>query len=340
MAGREKDMRIFITGGAGFIGSQLAYDLIRRGDEVAIYDGFFNFIDPHESNYNFMLNWRLSRIKDKARIIRGDTRVQKRVYRCIRDFEPDIIIHLAAIAIAQKSREFPDEATTINVQGTLNILEALRDIKKFKKFIFASSSFVYGHFIKAPASEEHPTNPIDIYGGTKLAGEIFTKTYSQELGFPYVIVRPSAVYGFGDSNRRVSQILIESALSGKPLVMHDGGKTKLDFTDVRDLAQGIACCIDSEKANNQTFNITRGEGRSIKEYINIVKKYFPDVKVVEKKQDVPRPERGSLDISKAKRLIGYAPKFSLEEGLKDYIEAIKESGLHAHTIKQSLYCPR
>jgi UDP-glucose 4-epimerase len=213
------------------------------------------------------------------------------------------------------------------LNGTITALESIDVVNSIKRFIYASSSFVYGNFNYDPADENHPTMPIDLYGGTKLSGEILTKIYGKKLGREYVIIRPSAVYGPTDCNRRVSQIFIECALNKKPLILENGGEGKVDFTYVEDTAHGFVLACFSPKAKNETFNITRGEGRSIKEYAQILKKMVPGLKTQSTKSKVVRPNRGALDISKAKKLIGYQPKYPLEKGLKKYFEFVKSAGV-------------
>ena len=221
---------------------------------------------------------------------------------------------------------YPTEALQINVDGTLSVLEGVKACGSVKRFIFTSSSFVYGHFKQPIADEEHPTNPIDVYGGTKLTGEILTRAYSTQHGFEHVIIRPSAAYGFGDCNRRVTQLLIENAMKGKPLVLHDGGRSRIDFTYVTDVADGFARALLTPEASNQTFNITRGNARSVLEFATEVKKYFPNAQLIEKPTDASRPERGTLSIEKARKLLNYNPKIDIEQGIKEYVTMLKERG--------------
>jgi nucleoside-diphosphate-sugar epimerase len=221
---------------------------------------------------------------------------------------------------------YPTEALQINVDGTLSVLEGVKACGSVKRFIFTSSSFVYGHFQRPIADEEHPTQPIDVYGGTKLTGEILTRAYSSQHGFEHVIIRPSAVYGFGDCNRRVTQLLIDNAIKGKPLVLHDGGRSKIDFTYATDVADGFARALLTPEAANHTFNITRGNARSVLEFANEVKKHFPNAQLVEKPPDASRPERGTLSIEKARKLLGYNPKIDIEQGIKEYVTLLKERG--------------
>jgi nucleoside-diphosphate-sugar epimerase len=165
-----------------------------------------------------------------------------------------------------------------------------------------------------------------VYGGTKLTGEILTKSYAKAHGFEYVIARPSAVYGFGDANRRVTQILIENALRGKPLVLHGGGLSKIDFTYVTDAAEGFLRCLETPAAANETFNITRGNARSVLEFALEVRKLFPKAKLEERPSDATRPERGTLSIEKARRVLGYDPKVDIEQGVPEYARMLKERG--------------
>lgn len=318
--------KFFLTGGAGFIGSYIARQLLKMGHQVVIYDAFLNFLDPFTSNAEFYLKARLGDIVDRLIMERGDIRNLRHISQIIRKHQPDIVIHLAAISSAKESALYPEEAASVNSDGLLNTLESLRALDNLKRFIFTSSSFVYGNFQYTPADENHPTNPIDVYGGSKLSGEFMTKTYCQELGVPYSIIRPTAVYGFGDVNKRISQIIIESAFAKKPVILHGGGATKIDFTQVEDTATGFILAALKKEGTNETFNIARGEGRSVSDFANIVKRHFPDLQIVSQPDDIARPERGSLDIAKARKLLGFEPKFSLEEGIAKYIQDIKTRG--------------
>jgi nucleoside-diphosphate-sugar epimerase len=318
--------KVLITGGAGFIGSYITRELLERGDEVIIFDSFTCYINPLSTHYQKHLEKRFEGIKDKVVMIRGDTLNEVEIRRAILEHRPERIIHLAALPLADLSSIYSQEAIKTIIQGTANVLEIIRDVDFVNRFVYASSSMIYGDFQYTPADEEHPKNPKDIYGGTKLAGEIITQSFSRRFGFEYTIVRPSAVYGPTDINRRVYQVFLENALSGKPLVLHNGGRSRLDFTYVKDAAHGFVLATFSENAANEVFNITRGEGRSLKELVEIIRQFIPQIKTVEKPADVFRPERGALDISKARKLLGYDPKYSLEQGMREYFEYVKEVG--------------
>lgn len=317
-------MKVFLIGGAGFIGSYVSRLLLADGHEPIIFDSFLNYVDPFTNNYQNVLNMRFDGIKDKVKMIRGDIRYKGHLLKSLRQNKPEIVVHLAALPIATKSNEFPEDASAINLMGTANVLESMRELKDIERIIFTSSSFTYGNFQYEPADEKHPSNPIDIYGGTKLCGEVLTKVYAESFGVDYTIIRPSAVYGPGDVNKRVVQAFIEKALRGEALTLFEGGEGKIDFTYVSDAAKGFVLAINSKKAKNETFNITAGKAREIKELVGIIKQNIGNVEVEMKPSDTKRPTRGSLDISKAKKLLGFNPTIQLEEGIKKYLQGIKE----------------
>ena len=320
--------KILICGGAGFVGSSISKELYEKGHKVIIYDNFSNYVPPQEGHYPFYLQKRLEGLKNKAEIIRGDIRDKEHLTKTVKRVKPNVVMNLIAIPLATASNIYFEDAIETNLNGHINLLEAMRTLDSVQRILYVSSSFVYGHFKYDPADEKHPTDPIDIYGGTKLSCELLTKTYAERFGLEYAIIRPSAIYGPTDANRRVTQIFVENVLTGKPLQLHGGGKDKVDFTYITDAAHGFVLAILSPKAKNEIFNITAGLGRSAEEFAQILDKLLPGmVKTIIKPADINRPVRGSLDITKAKTLLGYQPKYQLEEGLKKYIDYILSTGL-------------
>lgn len=323
--------KVFITGGAGFIGYHLAKKLLKDGHEVIAYDAFINYLPPHQSHYPEYLQIRLREldIYKKLTIARGDIRYRSLLIDVMNETQPDIVVHLAAIPIATVCDKYPEEASAVNLDGTVNVLEAMKVYGKIKRFVYASSSFTYGNFKKPIANEEHPTSPIDSYGAAKLAGENLTRSFSERFGVEHVVIRPSAVYGPTDPNRRVSQIFVENAILGKPLMLYEGGEERLDFTYIDDLVEGLYLAVFHPKAKNHTFNMTTGKGRMIKEFATLIKKVLPKTKIEVQSSldpgDLARPKRGTLSIEKAKKLLGFRPKFSLETGIPTYIDFILRS---------------
>ena len=214
----------------------------------------------------------------------------------------------------------------ITFDHSLRTLENTLDVCRVRKthVIYFSSSMVYGNFTSGSVNEETKCEPIGIYGNLKFAGELIVKSYNQVFGLPYTIIRPSALYGERCVSRRVGQIFIENLLTKKDISINGDGDDKLDFTYIEDLISGVEKCCNNKKAYNQIFNLTYGHSRSISELIEILRKNFQNIKVKKNPREAFMPERGTLDISKAKDLIGYSPKNSIEIGYQKYIDWYKE----------------
>jgi nucleoside-diphosphate-sugar epimerase len=194
--------------------------------------------------------------------------------------------------------------------------------------MYFSSSMVYGHFLRdknneiLPATEDQVCSPVDVYGAMKLGGEIMVKTYHLRYGLNYTIIRPSAVYGPTDCNKRVTELFLLNALNKEVLTLDNGGLHKVDFTYIDDLVKGTLLALHSPEANNETFNISCGQGRSIKELADIVAKLIPETIITINQSKPYRPNRGSLDISKAYNKFGFKPEHNLEKGMKKYYEFV------------------
>ncbi|MDO8700272.1 MAG: NAD-dependent epimerase/dehydratase family protein [Deltaproteobacteria bacterium] len=315
-------MTILVTGGAGFVGSNVVRKLIEAGDTVIVYDNFTQYFSPLESEYQKNLALRFDDIKDSIIWVRADTRDKNDLHDVVAHYKPSHIIHLAAMPLADLSYHRPEEALGSILMGTFNALQAAHQVGGVSRFVYISSSMVYGDFQRTSADEEHPKKPMDLYGGMKYAGEILVESFSRRMGIEYTIVRPSAVYGPTDINRRVSQLFVEKALRGEQLELR--GDVMLDFSYVNDTANGIVLAAKHQNGANQAFNITYGHGRTLREYVEILQTLIPNIQVVEAPAEMHRPKRGSLDISKARNLLGYAPEYSLEVGLPLYVEFIRK----------------
>ncbi len=320
------EKKFLITGGAGFLGSYIANALEKRKIKVVLLDAFiryFPLMDFETELYQLYLRKRSQTLRQDAELLRGDTNAKDHLRRVIVEHKPTHIIHLAALPLANLSNIYSEEAVNSILHSTINLLEIIRDVDFVERFVYTSSSMVYGDFHYIPADEEHPRDPTNIYGGAKYAGEIMTKAFARRYGIEYAIVRPSAVYGPTDVNRRVSQIFVENALMGKPLILR-GGDSALDFSYIEDVAEGFVRVALELHGANQIFNITRGEGRTLRELADILKKMIPSIEIIEEEVDKDIPKRGALDISKAQELIGYDPQYNLENGLEKYVTFIQE----------------
>jgi len=316
-------MTVLLTGGAGFVGSHVVQSLLEKGHDVAVYDSFLNYVYPLDEGHLYNQKARVEGILDRTELIRGSTQDPDFLSRCVRRIHPTHIIHLAAMPLAKMASEHPEEAGNAILQGTMNVLQAARDVPDFSRFVYISSSMVYGDFVRVPADEDHPTQPKEVYGGLKLAGEILTRVYSRLYGIDYTIVRPSAVYGPTDNNGRVLATFLENALAGQPLQVR-GAEEALDFTYVTDLAEGIVLATLHPRARGETFNLTRGQGRTLGEAAQIVADLVPGTTIEVVERDPTLPSRGRLDDSKARRLIGYEPEVPMEEGLARYLDYLKQ----------------
>ena len=191
---------------------------------------------------------------------------------------------------------------------------------------------VYGNFKSQGVTEDVNCEPLGIYGALKYGGEKLVIAYNQVFDLPYTIIRPSALYGERCISRRIGQIFIENALRGNKLTIQGDGYESLDFTYIKDLLDGITKCIENTNSYNQIFNLTYGKARSLNDMADIIQSEFNDIEVTHVERDNLVPQRGTLDISKAKDLIGYSPSNPLEVGYKKYIEWYKSLSLNASSF--------
>lgn len=320
----------FITGGLGFIGFHLTERLLNQGEKVIIYDAQKHYVPLDRSNWTYYLDYRIQKLRGRdVEIVRGDCTDAGWLKESLEKYKPDVIVHLAALPIAGISNDYPAEARGNIFDSTVTLLDTLKNVKfSFDRVLYTSSSMVYGEFLRddnqniIAASEDQVCNPIDIYGAMKLSGEYMVKAYNYRFGIPYVIIRPSAVYGHTDCNMRVTEMFLLNAIRKMPLLVENKGMHQVDFTFIDDLIDGYILCAKENNALGQTFNLTHGQGRTIGELADILMQLVPGA-TIEMSDVMPyRPNRGTLNIAKATRLLGYQPKVSLEEGMKRYYEQI------------------
>ncbi len=323
------ERRIVLVGGAGFIGHHLALALARAGARVAIVDGLQvnNLLafasadhDPRNQSLNLgVINQRLELLKEAGiPLYILDARDERALANRLNDLKPQVLIHLAGVAHAQQSNMDPRSAFEHTLRTLQYSLECVRDY--VERFIYFSSSMVYGHFQTRVVTEGTPSQPVGIYGALKYAGERIVIAHEQVFGMPYTIVRPSALYGPRCISRRVVQVFAENAIRGRGLVVYGDGSDRLDFTYIDDLADGIVRVLQHETAKNETFNLAYGCSRSISELIELLEQHLPGLSVVYKSRGKLCPQRGTLCVDKARRLIGYEPAYPLERGLKRYLD--------------------
>jgi UDP-glucose 4-epimerase len=314
-----------ITGGLGFIGSYIAKDLLDSNvvDKVVCLDSFASYVDVTDSNYQDYRHQRFDGYEEKIIVERGDAKFYGVTFNVINEYRPKLIFHLASLPLAKIDNLNVQEAFESSVTATANIIEICSNIENYnlERFIYTSSSMVYGNFQEEMVTEDTPCKPIEVYGTAKLAGEITTKGLCGFHDIPWTVIRPSAVFGPTDMNRRVSQIFIEKALNAEKIEIH-GEKEKLDFTYVKDLAKGFVLAATNQKAANEIFNITNGNAHTLLEFVNVLQRILPNVEYELKERDSLRPRRGTLDNSKANKILNFYPEYTLEEGIKEYSDFV------------------
>tara|TARA_Y100000590_G_scaffold219798_1_gene248884 strand:+ start:15413 stop:16420 length:1008 start_codon:yes stop_codon:yes gene_type:complete len=326
-----KNKKILLVGGCGFIGHNLAIHLKKMGANPIIVDSLsvnniLSFADNDIKNkklYSSILNNRIELLNNnKIKLIIQDARDYHAVSRIYQDVNPDIIIHLAAVSHANKSNKDPHSTFDHSFRTLENTLDYAKKNKTHT--IYMSSSMVYGNFDSEDVKEERICKPIGIYGTLKYSGELLVKAYNHVFDLPYTIIRPSALYGERCVSRRVGQIFIENAIQDLDITINGNGEEKLDFTYIEDLINGIGLCCSNKNAINQTFNLTFGRSKKINELLEVLKNEFPNIKFFYKEKEKFMPERGTLDISKAKKLIGYNPINPIDTGYIKYISWYKK----------------
>lgn len=321
--------RVAVIGGAGFIGHHLALELAARSVDVHVVDSLQvnNMVAvatderyrPHRDLYSRILQERLDLLREADVPVHiQDARDYHALSRLLSDIAPTVIVHAAAVSHAGQSNKDPYNTFDHSLRTLENALDWSRT--GLEHFIFLSSSMVYGNFLTPEVEETHPLEPIGIYGALKVAGEKIVIAYQQVFDLPFTIIRPSALYGPRCISRRVSQVFIENALEHRPIVIDGDGSERLDFTYIDDLVRGICLAIDSPAARGEIFNMTYGEARSIAEVVDLVGQAFPGLEVEHAQRDRLMPERGTLAIAKARKLLGYAPDVPIDAGLLKYID--------------------
>ncbi len=339
---RESDIRerlskerVMLVGGAGFIGHNLAIDLRRHGVETMVVDNLMvnNLIaNAYGENgdgvrhglYANFLNDRFTMLRDAGVNLRNaDARIVVDIHQLFRDFQPTKIVHLSAIASAVEARKNPGLCFDLQLITLRNVLELCRlSVCAINQVMLISSSTVYGDFETPIVDESVRPRPRGIYANTKYMAERLLRTYNHQHGLGTTIIRPSALYGERCISRRVSQVFIENALTGKPLLLEGGGDGRLDFTSIHDLTDGMvrALAFHGGPQTSQTFNITFGNARTIADLAHIVKAAIPTAILEDRPRAEDKPVRGTLSVKRAEDLLGFKPKLPIEAGYRAYCD--------------------
>ncbi len=297
-------MKILLTGGLGQVGSYLG-ERFSKTNEVTVLDNFSNSLNNLE-------------LPDNIEIIRGDVRNRREVNELVS--KVDTIIHAAAQISVKRSLQDPVYDAENNINGTLNLLDTARK-SDIERFIYISSAAVYGKPEILPINEEHPTNPLSPYGLSKLAGEKYAMLYYKLYGLPVVCLRPFNIFSPRQNpdspySGVITKFIERVRNNQNPVIFGDGDQIR-DFVYIEDVVEAIFHMMETQKAIGEVFNIGTGIPTRIRELASII------IKISNKKLE---PEfapaligdiwKSYGDITKAKRMLGYKPKYLLEQGLK------------------------
>lgn len=314
-----------ITGGAGFIGSHLADELLEEGNKVVVIDNFNNFYNPQikENNIKHNLsnqNYKLERI---------DIRDAKEVDRVFAENKIDNIMHLAAMAGVRLSIEDPVLYQEVNCLGSQNILEAMKK-HGVKNIVFASSSSVYGNTKTVPFKETDIVDyAISPYAATKKANEVMNHVYHKLFGFNVIMLRFFTVYGERQRPDLAINKFTRMILEDKPIPVFGDGSTSRDYTYVKDIIDGITKSLTYVEEHENVYeilNLGESEPITLKEMIETIEKAVGKKAKIDRKPMQPGDvDRTYADITKAKQLIGYAPKTSFRQGIQNFVDWYKKN---------------
>ena len=304
------ELNVLVVGGTGFIGSYLCKELIKRNAQVIVYDLMPNIQAIEE-------------VKDKVEVVRGDVGDLTNILEVVKRRNIDYIVHLAYLLIPE-SKKYPAMALKVNCEGTLNIFEAAR-ILDVRRVIWASSIAVYGppeYYGNRPVSEDDPPNPNTLYGACKLFNEHLARHYHKEYGLDIIGLRFTVVYGPGRIRGATAFVkdLIEKPALGLPVKVQYADQ-EVDWQYIKDAVNAIILAINAKKIKHIIFN-TRGYLMSVRDVAEYIRSLIPEAKI-----ELQPGRLGftmNIDASRAEEELGYKPTYTVERGIKEYINSIRE----------------
>ncbi len=313
-------MKILVTGAAGFVGSHLSEKLLKRGYEVVGLDNFNDYYDPRKKRDN---EQRLNQY-EQFRMIEADIRDRKGMFDIFEREQFDAVAHLAALAGVRNAVKNPDLYVQVDYNGTQNLLDAARE-QSLGNFVFASTSSVYGATDQIPFVETDPCDrPLQPYAAAKRAAEILGYTYHYLFGLNFTAIRFFTVYGPNGRPDMMAYKLADSICQGREIPLYNGGEMYRDWTFVDDITEGVTLALE-KPLGYEIINLGRGEPVLLKEFVTIMESLAGSKANV---RHEPKPladvNRTYADISKARRLLGYNPQVSVQEGVTRFWEWYKE----------------
>jgi nucleoside-diphosphate-sugar epimerase len=315
-------MNILVTGGLGLIGHNVVKRLQDMGHLVSIMDTKTNYGIIPQDEVDYLMTERKKKIAVDSYIYDRDISDASSVDHVFNVEQPEIVIHMASFPRQKVVNANPALGSRVMSEGLLNLLEA--SIKyEVRKFIYISSSMVYGDF-NDDVTEDAICKPQGQYGIMKLAGEWLVKDYARKDNMVYTIIRPSAVYGPLDVEDRVIAKFMLTAMRGSTLNVNGASET-LDFTYVDDAADGIVAATLSDNTENKTYNITKSHSYSLLDAANLAVNIAGSGTVNVRDKDPDFPSRGALNIDAARKDFGFNPKVDVEEGFRNYYAWLSNS---------------
>ena len=315
-------MNILITGGLGLIGHNVVKRLQDKGHLVSIVDSKTNYGIIPQDELDYLMTERRKKIDRDSYIYERDICDAHAVDHIFNVEQPEIVIHMASFPRQKVVNANPALGSRVMSEGLLNLLEASNKYD-VRKFIYMSSSMVYGDFTD-DVKEDAICKPQGQYGIMKLAGEWLVKDYTRKTNLVHTIIRPSAVYGPLDVEDRVISKFMLTAMRGDTLNVNGANET-LDFTYVTDAADGIVAATLSDNTENKTYNITKSHSVTLLNAAHLAIKLAGGGTLIIKNKDADFPSRGSLNIDAARKDFGYDPKVDVEEGFQKYYEWLSTS---------------
>lgn len=315
-------MNFLVTGGAGFIGSHLIEKLISEaGNKIICLDNFDEFYNPAIKRKN--VSPFIS--KNNFELVEGDIRDKQILQSIFTKDKIDVVIHLAARAGVRPSLKLPALYFDVNVNGTINILETMRE-NNCTKMVFASSSSVYGNNTKVPFSEDDNVDfPISPYAASKKAGELVCHTYNHLYGFDISCLRFFTVYGPRQRPEMAIHQFARNILEGKSINVFGDGSTKRDYTFVDDIIQGVTASIKN-LGGYHIYNL--GESKTIEliNLINLITKHVGKQAIINWQTEQPGDVKLTYsDVTKAHKELNYNPTTSMEEGIKKFVDWMRKN---------------
>jgi len=306
---------ILITGGAGFIGSTLADALLAQGMRVVCVDNFDPFYNRSIKEANISKALQHS----EYTLVEADIRDSEKMRHCMEKYLPDTVVHLAAKVGVRPSIQNAEEYYSVNVMGTLTLLNAMQQIG-INRMVLASSSSIYGNSHSTPFSEKDTVDhPISPYAATKKAAELLAHTYHHLHGFDIFCLRFFTVYGPRQRPDLAINKFTDLILKEEPIPVFGDGSSARDYTYVADIVSGIRAAIEQLKGYD-IINLGESQVITLSELIGTLETLIGKKAIINRKEKQPGDVDVTFaDISKAKELLGYRPKFSKEEGLDAFV---------------------